>query len=315
MRKIRIHYELCADRKTAQYTPRSVITLTLMRTLHQVRQWSHRPCHSGMYLFSSMGIVFNTFSRSVRGNYSCVNAASFPNLGISPLTPLYQSTMPVGMQPLVPLQPPAPHGYNSYSSPINPGFQRMVPQTSPSSHLAPQHRQKASTSRPSSKSLSVPSSRPSNHTSSASGFDGRTIYIYNLPYTASQQAIKEHVSSVGVVDRCLVKEDRQRSSKYKLTAVVTFRTPQQAQSAIDQFNRSMWKGCEIKVRLDRGPSSPNASAVAKDKPSTASRAGEECRETRETREGPLVVNGSGPTLSNRQIPVDSDDESSCDECD
>jgi RNA recognition motif-containing protein len=224
--------------------------------------------------------------------------------------------MPAAMQPLGQLQPPASDGYNSYSSSALPGFQHMVPQTSASSHPTPQHRQKSSTSRAISKSLSAPSSKQSNHKSSATGGDGRTIYIYNLPHTVDQKAIEEHVASVVAVSRCNVIEDRQRSSKYKLTAVVTFRTPQQAQLAIDRLNRSIWKGYEIKVRLDKGPSAPSASALAKDKSSTASRAGEErreMREVREPREGPLVVNGSGPTLSNRQIPVDSDDETSCDD--
>ena len=231
--------------------------------------------------------------------------------------------MPTAMQPLGQLQslgqfqPPTSHGYNSYSSSALPGFQHMVPQTSASSHPTPQHRQKPSSNRAISKGLSAPSPKQSNHRSNAAGGDGRTIYIYNLPHTVDQKAIEEHVASVVAVSRCHVNEDRQRSSKYKLTAVVTFRTPQQAQLAIERLNRSIWKGYEIKVRLDKGPSVPSASAVAKDKSSTASRTGEEGREiraSRGTREGPLVVNGSGPTTSNRQIPVDSDDETSCDDC-
>lgn len=136
------------------------------------------------------------------------------------------------------------------------------------------------------------------------------MYIYNLPYTVSQQAIKEHLASAGVVDRCLVKEDRQRSSKFKLTAVATFRTPQQAQTAIDRFNRSTWKGYEIKVKFDRGPTASGASGDGKGKYVMTSRAREDHREPRE---GPLVVNGSGPSISSQQTRVDSEDESSCDE--
>ena len=146
--------------------------------------------------------------------------------------------------------------------------------------------------------------------SNTTGNQGRTVYLFNLPYTVSQQAIKEHLDSVGVIDRCLVKEDRQRSSKYKLTAVVTFRTPEQAQAAIDQFNKSTWKGYEIKVKLDRGPTASGGPSVAKGKSPVASRAREN---RRETREGPLVVDGSGPSISSRQTRMDSDDESSCDE--
>jgi RNA recognition motif-containing protein len=140
--------------------------------------------------------------------------------------------------------------------------------------------------------------------------EARTVYLYNLPYTVSQQAIKEHLAPAGIVDRCLVKEDRQRSSKYKLTAVATFRTPQQAQTAINRFNRSIWKGYEIKVKLDRGPTASAPSGAKTSKSSTTSHARED---RRETREGPLVVNGSGPSISSRQARVDSDDESSCDD--
>ena len=95
--------------------------------------------------------------------------------------------------------------------------------------------------------------------------------------------------------------------------MVTFRTPQHAQTAIDRFNRSTWKGYEIKVKLDRGPtaSGPTGpSAAGKGKSSIASRTRED---RREMREGPLVVNGSGPSISTRLTRVDADDESSSDE--
>jgi RNA recognition motif-containing protein len=128
--------------------------------------------------------------------------------------------------------------------------------------------------------------------------------MYNLPYSVNQQAIKDHLASAGTVDRCVVKEDRQRPSKYKLTAVATFRTPEQAQTAIERFNGSSWKDCEIKVKLDRGTVSTSASAGRKGKLAT------------EAREGPLVINGSGPSLSSRHSRIetdDDDDDSSYDE--
>ena len=222
---------------------------------------------------------------------------------------MYQPVVPIPVQTLAPVQQPITPGYNSYSSSTMPVPQPLIPPLSPT-HATPQHRYKASTKRTISKSPSSPSSKQGNSKSDTADLDGRTVYVYNLPYTVGQQAIKEHLSSVGVVDRCLVKEDRQRSSKYKLTAVVTFRTPQQAQTAIDRFNRTMWKGYEIKVKLDRGPTASGASGVGKGKSSTASRPKED---RRETRDGPLVVNGSGPGISSRRSRVDSDDESSCDE--
>ncbi len=223
---------------------------------------------------------------------------------------MYQPVIPIPVQTLVPVQQPVSPGYSSYSSSTMPISQRLVPPSSPPTHTTPQYRYKSSTKRTISKCSSSPSSKQGNLTPETADHDGRTVYLYNLPYTVGQQAIKEHLSSVGVVDRCLVKEDRQRSSKYKLTAVVTFRTPQQAQTAIDRFNRTMWKGYEIKIKLDRGPTASGASGAGKGKSSTASRAKEDGRETRD---GPLVVNGSGPGISSRQTRVDSDDESSCDE--
>jgi RNA recognition motif. (a.k.a. RRM, RBD, or RNP domain) len=248
--------------------------------------------------------------RSVRGNYSYGNNVPYTNLPTSPVVPLYQSAMPIAMQSLVPSQKPASLGYNSCASTAIPGSQRLLQQSAPASPNTAQYRQKAPENRPTSKTSTLSSATQGSHSSNTPENEGRTVYLYNLPYTVSQQAIKEHVASAGVVDRCLVKEDRQRSSKYKLTAVVTFRTPQQAQTAIGRFNRSTWKGYEIKVKLDRGPTASGVSANGKGKSTVKPRARED---RRETREGPLVVNGSGPSISSRQTRVDSDDESSCDE--
>jgi RNA recognition motif. (a.k.a. RRM, RBD, or RNP domain) len=255
-----------------------------------------------------LGILL-TAERSIRGNYSCGTAATYNTLGAASIAPMYQATMPVSMQPLVPLQQPAGHTYNSYPTTLMPGSQRLVPPSSPSSHQTP-HRHKNPADCPVGKALTSASALPGNLSSDTAENEGRTVYLYNLPYTVSQQAIKEHLASAGVVDRCFVKEDRQRSSKYKLTAVATFRTPQQAQTAIDRFNRSIWKGYEIKVKLDRGPTASGPSSMGKGKSAVTSRARED---RREAREGPLVVNGSGPSISSRQNRVDSDDESSCDE--
>lgn len=154
----------------------------------------------------------------------------------------------------------------------------------------------------------------------------RTLYLYNLPYTVDEQAIKDHLASAGVVDRCLVREDRQRSSKYKLTAVVRFRTPQQAQNAINRFNGTTWKGYELRIRLDRGPTvaapsgpRPSSGGVGKanNRSSPATRTTVTTSRARHSRpdtsEGPLVVNGSGPSITARQGLTDSEDGSSCDE--
>lgn len=168
---------------------------------------------------------------------------------------------------------------------------------SPSTHSGPQSYPKALTehSKPVNKS-SVCTVRSPPHNLSSNENDGRKIYLYNLPCSVNQQAIKEHFASVGTIDRCLVKADRQRPSKYKLTAVATFRTSQQAQTAIERFDGSMWKDCEIKVKLDRGAVVSNTSAVRKGKAAA------------EIREGPLVINGSGPSLSSRHSRIDSDDD-------
>lgn len=223
---------------------------------------------------------------------------------------MYQSVAPVAMQPLIPLQQLSLHDYSSCPPSTTPASQRLVQQSPPSPHSTSPYRHKPSGNRPSVKPSTTSSSGRGSLSSSTNDSEGRTVYLYNLPYTVSQQAIKEHLASAGMVDRILVKEDRQRSPKHKLTAVATFRTPQQAQTAIDRFNKSMWKGYEIKVKLDRGPTASGASVVRNSKSSTTSRAKED---RRETAEGPLVVNGSGPSISSRHTRVDSDDESSCDD--
>lgn len=263
-----------------------------------------------MYLPPYLCLRADSIWRSVRGNYSCESTGPYTSLGPSPIAHMYQPAAPVTIQPLVPVLQHSPHGYNSYQPSSMTGSHRLIQKSSPSSHDAAKHRHKTSGNRPVSKSLNSSPSMRGGHASNSTDNEGRTVYLYNLPYTVSQQGIKDHLAPAGVVDRCLVKEDRQRSSKYKLTAVATFRTPQQAQTAIDRFNKSVWKGCEIKVKLDRGPTASCASVVRGGKPSIASRARED---RQETREGPLVVNGSGPSMSSRQTRFDSDDESSCDE--
>jgi RNA recognition motif-containing protein len=218
---------------------------------------------------------------------------------------MYQPAMQISTQPVLPVQQPAAHIYSSYPPSAVPVSQRLIPPSSPTTNNTAHYHHKNSVHRPVSKTSTPSSGRGS---LSSTSNEGRTVYVYNLPHTISQQALKDHLAPAGVVDRCLVKEDRQRSSKYKLTAVATFRTPQQAQTAIDRFNRSVWKGYEIKVKLDRGPTTSGASGVRNSK---ATARGKE--DQRELREGPLVVNGSGPRISSRQARVDSDDESSCDD--
>ena len=230
----------------------------------------------------------------------------YRSLEATSVTPIYQTGMQIATQPVIPLQPAA-HVYSSYTSAI-PASPHVNLQSASFSHIPTNHHQ-TSVHRPVSKTPTLTTIRGS-LCPNANENEGRTVYVYNLPYTVSQQAIKEHLAAAGVVDRCLVKEDRQRSSKYKLTAVVTFRTPQQAQTAIDRFNGSVWKGYEVKVKLDRGPTPSGAPGARNGKSSTTSRARDD---RRETREGPLVVNGSGPRVANRQAHDDSDDESSCDD--
>ncbi len=239
----------------------------------------------------------------------------YTNLRASPMVPVCQPIMQIPAQPVLPVQQPATHLHHPYPSSAMPVSQRLNPQPPCPTHNTAHYHHKNSLHRPVSK-VSTLSSVRDGDSPNANSNQGRTVYVYNLPYTVSQQAIKDHLAPAGVVDRCLVKEDRQRSSKYKLTAVVTFRTPQQAQTAIDRYDRSVWKGYEIKLKLDRGPTASGASGasgtsgVRNSKSSVTSR-GKDDR--REAREGPLVVNGSGACISSRQAHTDSDDESSCDD--
>lgn len=167
---------------------------------------------------------------------------------------------------------------------------------------------KTSGQHPASKTLT---SSPINDgvTSNSNHTNARTVYLYNLPYTTTESAIRELLAPVGQVDRCLVRQDCRRPPRYKLTAVAKFRTPQQAQTAIDRFNRVKWRGLEIMIKLDRGPNAPGPSSGGRDKSSRSC-----ARETlAEARDGPLIVNGSGPSLTCQQRLMDSDDGSSSDE--
>jgi RNA recognition motif. (a.k.a. RRM, RBD, or RNP domain) len=268
---------------------------------------------SSAYVLPPSPTAFPDVSKSpLRSNHVYGPCNPYTSLAL-PTTSAYQPAVSNVSQPVMPVQQSC-HVYNTYLSSTLSGPQRLSAQAIPQSHPPPQYRQSVPTLRPMGKTLApqMRSGLPHNQKEN----DGRTVYVYNLPYTASQQAIKEHLASAGLIDRCLVKEDRGRSSKYKLTAVVTFRNPQQAQTAIDRFNRTLWKDYEIKVKLDRGPNAMtppparNAPAAANGKSSSAARP-RQLR--RETRDGPLVVNGSGPSISTRQTRIDSDDESSCDE--
>jgi hypothetical protein len=85
-----------------------------------------------------------------------------------------------------------------------------------------------------------------------------------------------------------------------------FRTPQQAQTAIEKFNGSTWNGHELSVGLGKRPTGSGASTVTSGRP-LIDWCGEEDRQ--EMGEVPLIVNGSGPNSSRRLSHADSDDES------
>lgn len=295
MRLIPVLYEGCADQNIAWCIPLRVLILLHHSTRLRIRQWLRRLFHLCRFYFLRPWIYADAVGRLIGGCCDYERSATYSRFEASSIAPTSQPTLQIVAQPLLLLQHPATHYYDSHLPSAMPGYQNLNSQFPPSSHANSHHHYKSpvnKTTRSSSALGSLSSSSIDN--------EGRTVHVYNLSYTVSQQAIKEYFASAGVVDRFLFKKC---PSKYKAVAAITFRTPQQAQTAIQQFDRNIWNGYKLRVRLNRGP---DASVVRNITSSMTpgKRAG------RELRDGPVVVNGSGPSMSNRRGSVCSDDESS-----
>ncbi|GAB7347456.1 hypothetical protein MBLNU459_g4372t1 [Dothideomycetes sp. NU459] len=89
------------------------------------------------------------------------------------------------------------------------------------------------------------------------GGGGRQIYVSNLPYTVGWQDLKDlfrqaaHTGSVVRADVHIAPDGRPKGS-----GVVAFDNPEDAQTAIQQFNGYDWNGRALEVREDRFAAAP-----------------------------------------------------------
>jgi len=86
----------------------------------------------------------------------------------------------------------------------------------------------------------------------AAGGGGRQIYVANLPYNVGWQDLKDlfrqaaHTGSVIRADVHVAPDGRPKGS-----GIVAFETPEDARTAIAQFNGYDWQGRQLEVREDR----------------------------------------------------------------
>eukprot|EP01061_Rhynchopus_euleeides_P020806 TRINITY_DN3379_c0_g1_i1.p1 TRINITY_DN3379_c0_g1~~TRINITY_DN3379_c0_g1_i1.p1 ORF type:complete len:379 (+),score=163.37 TRINITY_DN3379_c0_g1_i1:48-1139(+) len=80
--------------------------------------------------------------------------------------------------------------------------------------------------------------------------EGRRVIVGNLPWSASWQVLKDHFKEAGTVEHADVFYDY-TTGQSKGIGVVEFKTPAEAQAAIDNLNHSEIRGRDIWVREDR----------------------------------------------------------------
>jgi RNA recognition motif-containing protein len=75
---------------------------------------------------------------------------------------------------------------------------------------------------------------------------GRKLYVGNLPYSATEQSLREAFSASGTVDSVALITDRD-TGQSKGFAFVEMATDQEAQAATQAMNGHMLDGRQIKV--------------------------------------------------------------------
>ena len=77
--------------------------------------------------------------------------------------------------------------------------------------------------------------------------EDRGIVVHNLNYGANQSDVEAYFKPAGEIERCRI---NRRDSSKQCSAILTFRTKDQAVSAIDRFDHKHFLGREIRVRAD-----------------------------------------------------------------
>ncbi len=75
---------------------------------------------------------------------------------------------------------------------------------------------------------------------------GRKLYVGNLPFSATEQALVDTFMQCGTVESAKIIVDRD-SGRSKGFAFVEMSTDEEAQNAISQFNGSQWEGRPMTV--------------------------------------------------------------------
>ena len=115
------------------------------------------------------------------------------------------------------------------------------------------------------------------------------IHVRNLNHDATREDVESYFRQAGEIEQCEVK--RNRNTK-QTTAVVSFRTSRQAQAAVVRFHGTNFMGRKIGVKADNDTVAPdtirsitNPTGSPQSQPKSPSR------------QGPIIVNGSGEDLS------------------
>jgi RNA recognition motif-containing protein len=84
----------------------------------------------------------------------------------------------------------------------------------------------------------------------------RKLYVGNLPYSATEQSLRDAFSASGTVDTVSIVTDRD-TGQSKGFGFVEMSTPQEAQAATQALNGQMLDGRQIKVN-EAKPREPRA---------------------------------------------------------
>lgn len=75
---------------------------------------------------------------------------------------------------------------------------------------------------------------------------GKKLYVGNLPFSASEQALTEAFSECGTVDSCKIITDRD-TGRSKGFGFVEMSSDSEAQSVISKFNGSEYEGRQMNI--------------------------------------------------------------------
>ena len=109
--------------------------------------------------------------------------------------------------------------------------------------------------------------------------DSRAVLIRNLHHEATPQAIKAHFSTIGEPESCEINVNS--SNRRKCSALLTFRTAEEARAAVSQFHGTKFLDREIQAEVAKEDNSAGGGRrTVSDASSTRSG------------QGPIIANGS-----------------------